>query len=167
MTKYIDAEKLKESLKRRYTDITVPVITSEGGLESYFRRREIRDIIKLIDSLQQEQPEVDLEEAAGNWAESHYKDSVSQQVCADDFIAGAKCQKEQMMNEWLEDRDGCFWDGVEEGKKAMKEQMMKESVEGYYAVTTVGHFAFFPDEPIKDLCCGDKVRVIIVKEDER
>ena len=54
--KYIDAEKLEESLKRRYTDITVPVITSEGGLESYFRRREIRDIIKLIDSLQQEQP---------------------------------------------------------------------------------------------------------------
>ena len=60
MKKYIDAEKMKESLKRRYTDITVPVITSEGGLESYFRRREIRDIIKLIDSLQQEQPEVDL-----------------------------------------------------------------------------------------------------------
>lgn len=56
MKKYIDAEKLKESLKRRYTDITVPVITSEGGLESYYRRREIRDIIKLIDSLQQEQP---------------------------------------------------------------------------------------------------------------
>ena len=54
--KYIDAEKLEEALKRRYTDITVPVITSEGGLESYFRRREIRDIIKLIDSLQQEQP---------------------------------------------------------------------------------------------------------------
>jgi hypothetical protein len=32
-------------------------------------------------------------------------------------------QKEQMMNEWLQDRDGCFWDGVAEGKKAMKEQM--------------------------------------------
>ena len=68
MSKYIDAEKLEESLKRRYTDITVPVITSEGGLESYFRRREIRDIIKLIDSLQQEQPEVDLEkEIADFW----------------------------------------------------------------------------------------------------
>ena len=55
MNKYIDAEKLKESLKKHYTDITVPVITSEGGLESYFRRSEIKDTIKLIDSLQQEQ----------------------------------------------------------------------------------------------------------------
>ena len=56
MNKYIDAEKLKESLKKHYTDITVPVITAEGGLESYFRRSEIKDTIKLIDSLQQEQP---------------------------------------------------------------------------------------------------------------
>lgn len=55
--KYIDADKLKESLKKHYTDITVPVITAEGGLESYFRRSEIKDIIKLIDSLQQNQPD--------------------------------------------------------------------------------------------------------------
>ena len=43
-------------------------------------------------------------------------------------LAGAKWQKEQMMDEWLKDRDGCFWDGVEEGKKAMREQMMKEAI---------------------------------------
>lgn len=41
----------------------------------------------------------------------------------DGFIAGADWQKAQMMDEWLKDREGCFWDGVAEGKKAMKEQM--------------------------------------------
>lgn len=38
----------------------------------------------------------------------------------------AEWQKQQMMDEWLKDRDGCFWDGVNEGKKAMEEQMMKD-----------------------------------------
>jgi hypothetical protein len=42
------------------------------------------------------------------------------------FIAGAEWQKEQDMDEWIKDRDGCFWDGVNEGKKAMYEQMKEE-----------------------------------------
>ena len=28
------------------------------------------------------------------------------------------------MDEWLKDRDGCFWDGVAEGKKAMKDAIL-------------------------------------------
>ena len=57
----------------------------------------------------------------------------------------AQWQKEQMMDEWLKDRDGCFWDGVEEGKKAMKEQMMKEAVkwlvdDDYHDLTEKGRF---------------------------
>lgn len=59
--KYIDAEKLNAALALHYAEITIPVITDEGGIESYFRRSEIHAIQKIIDSLQQEQPEVDLE----------------------------------------------------------------------------------------------------------
>ena len=46
-----------------------------------------------------------------------------------------------------------------------KEQKPTNAVEGTYAVTTVGHIAFFTDKPIKDLCFGDKVKIVIVKED--
>ena len=81
-------------------------------------------------------------------------------------------QKEQMMDEWLEDRDGCFWDGVNEGKKAMREQMMKDAI----SCSIIWH-----DGPLLDYTqeqqdnalekigatIGDKVRIIIVKEDER
>ena len=69
----------------------------------------------------------DLEEAADKFAVS-YDQGTCDGIAQECFIAGAKWQKEQMMEEWLKDRDGCFWDGVNEGKKAMREQMMKETV---------------------------------------
>lgn len=57
MSKYIDAEKLRKLLTNRYEEITVPVLTDEGGLESFYRRSEIHNILKIVDSLQQEQPD--------------------------------------------------------------------------------------------------------------
>lgn len=56
--KYIDADKLNAALALHYTEITIPVITDEGGIESYFRRSEIHAIQKIIDSLQQEQTDM-------------------------------------------------------------------------------------------------------------
>ena len=76
----------------------------------------------------------------------------------------AQWQKEQMMDEWLKDRDGCFWDGVNEGKKAMKEQMMKEAVEGkVYMSFAPGHNQMVMADT--DLPTNTKVKLIIVKED--
>ena len=151
--KYIDAEKLEESLKRRYTDITVPVITSEGGLESYYRRREIRDIIKLIDSLQQEKPEVDFKIEERKWVH----DAVDNIFPEDgDFMSEVDFRK------ILKDTAHHFY---ELGKKDMKEQMMKEAVEG-----TVHNFSSYKPHPTvlvdaKGFNQGDKVRIIIVKEE--
>lgn len=56
--KYIDADKLNAALALHYAEITIPVITDEGGIESYFRRSEIHAIQKIIDSLQQEQTDM-------------------------------------------------------------------------------------------------------------
>ena len=154
MTKYIDAEKLKESLKRRDTDITVPVITSEGGLESYYRRREIRDIIKLIDSLQQEQPEVNFKIEERKWVH----DAVDNIFPEDgDFMSEVDFRK------ILKDTAHHFY---ELGKKDMKEQMMKEAVEGYVTLTLTG--ALTVAATIKEgdnIGISDKVRIIIVKEE--
>ena len=56
--KYIDAEKLRKLLANRYEEITVPVLTDEGGLESFYRRSEIHNILKIVDSLQREQTDM-------------------------------------------------------------------------------------------------------------
>ena len=83
------------------------------------------------------------------------------------FIAGAEWQKEQDMEEWIKDRDGCFWDGVEEGKKAMKEQMLKDAVEGYVNYYEDSGGILMAEAQVG---CpyhnGDKVHIVILKEEE-
>ena len=87
--KYIDAEKLRKLLTNCYEEITVPVLTDEGGLESFYRRSEIHNILKIVESLQQEQPSIldNLDEAAHNWA---MKDSVVYISRKKSFKAGAE-----------------------------------------------------------------------------
>ena len=82
----------------------------------------------------------DLQKAAKEWGKAHYKDSVSQIVCADDFIAGAEWQKQQMMKDAVE-----------------------SEVRGY--MTGVGVYVEI-DIPIGiDVNEGDKVKIIIIKEE--
>ena len=108
----------------------------------------------------------DLEEAAKKYAEGivQREDAL---MCKQAFIAGAEWQKEQDMDEWIKDRDGCFWDGVNEGKKAMREQMMKEAVEAMVTTNLANRPVIYLDQ-LKGFQYGDKVRVIVCKkEDEK
>jgi hypothetical protein len=75
----------------------------------------------------------------------------------------AEWQKEQDMEEWLKDRDGCFWDGVNEGKKAMEEQMLKDAVEGEVVQDLQGRL-HVKTNAVSDILYqfGDKVKVIIL-----
>ena len=108
----------------------------------------------------------DLEEAAKKYAEGivQREDAL---MCKQAFIAGAEWQKEKDMDEWIKDRDGCFWDGVNEGKKAMREQMMKEAVEAMVTTNLANRPVIYLDQ-LKGFQYGDKVRVIVCKkEDEK
>ena len=79
-----------------------------------------------------------------------------------------KPSEEQMMGEWLKDRDGCFWDGVEEGKKAMEKQMLKEAVEGEVVKDINNKLVVTAKNVNLDkFKFGDKVRIIIVKEENK
>lgn len=72
MSKYVDAEKLKAVLASHYREITVPVITEQGGIESYFRRAEIHDILNIITSLQQEQDMGEVSDGYHTFNELYY-----------------------------------------------------------------------------------------------
>lgn len=90
----------------------------------------LHDTTKMIDKSLEEAAE---EKYPVYW-KSYPKDGIvrsdssydTNKQCRDAFIAGAEWQKEQDMEEWIKDRDVCFWDGVNEGKKAMYEQMKEE-----------------------------------------
>ena len=59
--------------------------------------------------------------AGAKWQEKQDQETIE---LAEDhaMLAGKMQMKEEMEKRWLEDRDGCFWDGVQEGKKAAQEQ---------------------------------------------
>ena len=107
--------------------------------------------------------------AGAEWQKEQDEKELSEKI-ASAYQLGLADKEKQMMDEWLKDRDGCFWDGVEEGKKAMREQMMKEAVEGEVMTTgfstcdpvfIINRSELSPETSFKD---GDKVRIIIVKE---
>lgn len=106
-----------------------------------------------------------LEEAAEKFAHL-YDNGTCDGIAQDCFIAGAKWQMEQMMDEWLQDRNECFWHGVNEGKKVMEKQMMKDAVECIVTTNLANRPVIYLDQ-LKGFQYGDKVRIIIVKEDER
>ena len=96
----------------------------------------------------------------------------------DGTIAGAKWQKEQMISALKNDGDLPieFIDKFHEidrtafqnGQANMKEQMMKDAVEGVVFGNVYEHWVETGiDEKLSYLNPGDKVRVIIVKEDEK
>ena len=98
--KYIDAEKLRKFLTNRYEEITVPVLTDEGGLESFYRRSEIHNILKIVESLQQEQPSIldNLDEIAEEWAENEVygKSDAEFEMAYKGFKAGAEWMAKQI-----------------------------------------------------------------------
>jgi hypothetical protein len=101
MTKYIDAEKLRKLLTNRYEEITVPVLTDEGGLESFYRRSEIHNILKIVESLQQEQPSLpdNLDEAELKYVESLDNPPTNQEeerIIYQTFKAGAEWMAKQI-----------------------------------------------------------------------
>lgn len=107
--KYIDADKLIAEIERRKGYISV----------THFAE----DLLAFIDSLPEEKPSEDIEQAAARYERENRQSILSSVDIVNAFIEGAEWQNEQMMDEWLKDRDGCFWDGVNEGKKAMENQM--------------------------------------------
>jgi hypothetical protein len=79
-----------------------------------------------------------------------------------------KPSEEQMMDEWLKDRDVCFWDGVEEGKKAMEKQMMEGAVEGKI-IKDIHNLLHVMSDVLpmpSEFKFGDRVKIIILKDDE-
>lgn len=118
---------------------------------------------KSSDTLE-EAAERQINEALFKWSYDD-EDGIEQYV-HDAFIAGAKWQAEQEKDEWLKDREGCFWDGVKEGKKAMEKQMMKDAVE-FIVTTNLANRPVIYLYQLEGFRYGDKVRIIIVKEDER
>ena len=116
------------------------------------------------DSLTQEPVSDDLNEAAIEY----FKEALStgNDSKLDAFRAGANWQKQKDNQNESDMAVIAHLDGVEKGKKIMREQMMRGALEGKMVVGDESQLVI-PSLPIitRTLDDGDKVKVIIIKED--
>ena len=128
----------------------------------------IAAISKFLDSLPDEQPNEDLEQAAITFAtdtlpfgEGTYVDGGAYRG----FIAGAEWQAKQMP---MPEDTVLFQRGVEEGKRLMLEDAVDgECIDDTNAgveIDTQYGVLFLPPHTFR---YGDKVKIVIVKEDEK
>lgn len=111
-----------------------------------------------------------LEEAANNYLDGVYGKMPHSDYHIAIFIAGAKWQKEQMKEthclrseKWKEVEETARHE-YENGWKDSKEQMMKEAVECTVTTNLANRPVIYLDQ-LKGFQYGDKVHIIIVKED--
>ena len=170
MEKYIDADRLKAKLdelyrnyQSKYMEIRTPY--TQGLIDTL-------DLVEqVIDSLQQEQQDVDLEKekAARLYAIPHYMKDIDlnhiEEYSYDTgleaaFIVGADWQKKQDEKELSEKIASAY----QLGRKDEKEQMMKEAVEG--EIINAGYPTKIElDTFYSKFEHGQRVKLIIIKED--
>lgn len=122
-----------------------------------------------------EEPDKSLYEAATKFADTQNKNFLNPEIVKNIFIAGAKWQKGQLLKgSPLPEDTALFNKGVEEGKRLMMEGAVEKTV-GQLERQCGGNFHFmhgfevdemdFPFLNSQECGYGDKVRIIIVKED--
>lgn len=93
-----------------------------------------------------------------------YENVYSSDQMADMFKAGMRWQKEQDVRDMLKSDETNFVKCYERGRADMKEQIMKKAVEGMLFFN-ICHEPCFLVNDCENLKQGDKVKLIIVKED--
>lgn len=159
MSKYIDADLLRKEIEEERKNIEGLFI--EGDNNFYDGQDDAYNhTLALIDSLMQEQPSLpDLDEAA--------EDFVWEIMENDEDGISDLCRK---LNHLSKISD--FYDGLAEFFKAgaewQKQQMMKEAVEGEIQMRYSGCLCAKTIRAINEdkFKFGDKVRIIIVKEEK-
>ncbi len=168
-------EKIRQEIERlRRIGGIVPLDNREQktGYES-----ALIDIELFLDSLESEEPDKSLEEAAEEYRQGEVDtgcdyiddsdgDSLYHSAClADAFIAGAKWQAEKCDEETSKllyaERQTAYINGWDDHK----EQMMKDAVEGEVVKDISNKLAVTAKINLDGFKFGDKVRIIIVKED--
>lgn len=131
--KYIDADKLKSEIQSL---IDLGYDKLQGNLYH---------VLSLIDSLQQKEPDKDLEEAA-----KEYEFSCYQRTCFDPEHNWPSTTK----------------DSFKAGAEWQKEQMLKEAVEGMIYQPAEHYWAEVIARYDGELKHGDKVRIIILPKED-
>lgn len=162
MTHYIEADRLRAEIDKRYAEYRAKMKTDD--FTYYEGMADALDLFEQFLDTILEQPVKGLDEAA----ENIYKTPFGTR--AEDFKAGAEWQKEQDTREMIMSDGSYFQKCYELGKKDMKKEMLEDAIEGRVGQTGF-HNSIYIKEPkwcdtLDKFNNGDKVRVIIIKDDK-
>lgn len=119
-----------------------------------------RDLDKAIEDAMPGVPAWHIDEVGGD----SYENAYNSDQMASMFKAGMCWQKEQDVRDMLKSDETNFVKCYERGKEDMRQQMMKNAVEGMLFFN-ICHEPCFLVNDCENLKQGDKVKLIIVKED--
>lgn len=164
MSKYIDADRLREKLNK-WRDIqpTTVGLPRKATYEAMGVIQTIDHVLYLIDTLP-EQPVEGLEEEIDKWVISLQNEPGSKWKHSD-ILRTARHFAEWGMNQCpLPEDTTIFLKGVAEGKRLMMDEAVDADVNTYEDIGAGTSWAeFVVKMPTKNL--GNKVRIIVIKED--
>lgn len=106
-----------------------------------------------------------LEQAAEEWVKGYFDNSTSAATRAGafGFIAGAEWQYQKDRGKFAQIKAKTWCEGFD----ACKEQIMKDAVEWMVTTNLANHPVIYYDDELsaRGLKYGDKVKIIIIKED--
>lgn len=186
MAKYIDAERLKAEIERlkskyRHNDLWTSSFQSDLAMAKI---ESMNEILSFLDTLEEPVSDChDLEEAAEKSSAQYYKDAgyspfpnVETAAHKSGFIAGAEWMKAKMLKDnpvimSVEDFQALIDSHAKRVEADYKEKMMEGAVEcvvcagmegDKWIMTYIGSY----ESMLKTCKAGDKVKIIIVKEEE-
>ena len=149
-----DKELIKQEIERLKTLVNRNESYGSGFIDSLLM------IDGFIDNLQEEPASEDLEEAASKYVREDFHERSRA-----DFKAGAEWQKQKNFEELFKSDMTLFKECYEKGRLDMREEMMKDAVDATILdvdAQTI-EFGLWP-EKLLDIKEGDKVKIIVIKE---
>ena len=139
--------KIRQEIERRKEEYKQDRYMSDyRGQLAYYKDNIYDSLLAFIDSLPEEKPSDDLEEAAARYERENRESILSSVDIVDAFIAGAEWQKEQMM------KDAIHY--------VVQDDLDSHGVSYNIPFLRIGRVALEP----KGIGVGDKVKIIIVKQ---
>lgn len=165
--------RLRQEIERRINILTnvyaEQVERKDEEMMNYYHGKVIalEELRPFLDTLSAE-PDKSLEEAAETFAESIWKEMRYELVydnLTECFKAGAEWQARQLLQGSPMPEDTVLFNkGVQEGRRLEREDMLKDAMESNVVITSKG--ILLSDLRIEDFNYEDKVRIVVLKEEE-
>ena len=159
-------QKIREEVEKLKSNLMYGACSSQVAMETRCKEEAYNEVLAILDSKQEEPVSEDLEEAVNAYIgyAPDIDESPSTYGKRQAFKAGAQWQKEQDKETIELAEDHAMLAGMEK----MKEQMMAKAIDAelYSDGMLTSIIKVNDKEKISDIKFGDKVKIIIIKEDK-